>query len=423
MERLYVHYQKRLVGQITLSSSLRMQFAYVGSWLAFGSCFPISVSLPLNGDFTESASHHYFSNLLPEGNVREQICKTLKISPNNDFELLKAIGGDCAGALTISESDIEADSEQSDDLPPQIKRVTAAQLSAWSLASPNNFASVTGRKDVRLSLAGAQDKLPIFLDRERICLPLGNTPSTHILKFASPYYSHLPENETFITLLAQNVGLPVVEVEIRKTSQSAITLVKRYDRLRESGQWIRLHQEDFCQALGIDASQKYQKEGGPSLVQCADVIRKHSAFPLLDLQKLLRWSLFNLLVGNDDGHGKNLSLLYQSDGTVSLAPFYDLVCTRNYQNLAREMAMSLGGQSDPDLVSVKNLEGLAADFAIRTKLVTEETQELAEKIITVLPEVIANFRDLYGESPVLDRLPIVIRKIVRRVNTQMKRSS
>jgi serine/threonine-protein kinase HipA len=153
------------------------------------------------------------------------------------------------------------------------------------------------------------------------------------------------------------------------------------------------------------------------------VIRKHSAFPLLDLQKLLRWSLFNLLVGNADGHGKNLSLLYQRDGTASLAPFYDLVCTRNYKNLAREMAMSLGGQWDPDLVSIKNLEGFASDFAIRVKLVSEEMQELSERMLVALPAVIANFRDLYGESPVLERLPIVIRKIVRRVNTQWKRSS
>ncbi len=415
-DRLYVHYRQQLVGCITQSVSRGMHFEYDASWLGSTSSFPISLSMPLNGSFGETASDHYFANLLPEGNVREQICKSLRISPNNDFELLKAIGGDCAGALTITDLN-RVDSSES---IPRFEPVTDSQLSRWSLGSPNTFAAVTGHGEIRLSLAGAQDKLPVHVDGDQIFIPLGGTPSTHILKFASPHYSHLPENETFITLLAKEIGLPVVDVRVRKTANSSVTLIQRYDRLFESGRWLRLHQEDFCQALGIGASQKYEKEGGPSLKQCAAVIRQHAAYPLVDLQKLLRWSLFNLLVGNADGHGKNLSLLYNQNGAASLAPFYDLVCTRNYKNLAREMAMSIGGSWDPDLVGSKQIEGLAAELAIRPKLVVEQTQELLERILTLLPIVSENYSQQFGQSPVLERLPIVIRKLVRRLNLQLK---
>jgi len=415
-EPLYVHYQQQLVGMLSQTAARTMQFAYDDEWLRSANRFPISRSLPLEGTFTDSHSQHFFANLLPEGNVREQICKSLKISADNDFELLKAIGGDCAGALTIT-------STRSSDLqerPPRYEPVTEEQLASWSLGTPNAFAAVTGQSDIRLSLAGAQDKLPVYMEGTQIMIPLGNAPSTHILKFASPHYSHLPENETFITLLAKEVGLPVVDVCIRKTAKSSITIIARYDRRWDADQWTRLHQEDFCQALGIDASRKYEKEGGPSHKQCAALIRQHVTFPLVDLQKHLRWSLFNLLVGNADAHGKNLSLLYDRSGLPSLAPFYDLVCTRNYKNLSREMAMSVGGAWNPDVINAKHLTGLAEDLGIRSNIVIEQAKELADRIAISLPLVMDGYREQFGDSPVLERLPGIVRKVVRRVSSQLK---
>ena len=415
-DQLYVHYQQQLIGLITQTASLVMHFKYYDSWLRSSSNFPISHSLPLNGSFADASSHHFFANLLPEGNVREQICKSLKISPNNDFELLKAIGGDCAGAMTITGSG----SIDSKELVPSYEAVTEEQLAFWSVGAPNAFAAVTGRSEIRLSLAGAQDKLPIHVDGDQILIPLGNTPSTYILKFASPHYSHLPENETLVSMLAKEVGLPVVDVRVRKTARSSVTLIARYDRQFESGHWLRLHQEDFCQTLGIHASRKYEKEGGPSLKQCAEIIRQYTAYPLIDLQKLMRWSLFNLLVGNADAHGKNLSLLYGLNGSSRLAPFYDLVCTRNFKNLSREMAMNFGGVWDPDLINLKHFDGLANDIGIRTSLVIEQAKELSERVVASLPIVIESYRQQFGESPLLERLPIVIRKLIRRVKSQLK---
>ncbi|MCA9059879.1 MAG: type II toxin-antitoxin system HipA family toxin [Planctomycetaceae bacterium] len=407
---LFVHYESATIGELSVpSSSGLMQFRYRETWSGSDAAFPISLSLPLAGNFDPTASHHFFVNLLPEANVRQQICNSLRISPSNDFELLKAIGGDCAGALAIT----------ADPQPPAIGQhyepITEDQLAAWSVGTPDAFSTVTGQNEVRLSLAGAQDKLPVHLHQDQLFIPCGNTPSTSLLKFASPYYSHLPENETFITMLAAAAGLPTVEIRLRKTQCASIAVIARYDRILQDKHYRRLHQEDFCQALGIGPSHKYEKEGGPSLKQCAEVIRRHTSFPLMELQKLLQWVLFNLLVGNADAHGKNLSLLYVDGRHLQLAPFYDLVCTRNYRNISRHLAMSLGGVFDPDLITDKQLAAVATDLGIRPLVVQRAAKQLGEKILQQIPAVSEQFASLYGDSPILERIPIVIRKQIRRV--------
>lgn len=414
--QLFVHFRQKLVGHITHSASNDIHFEYDGSWVNSPSSFPISLSLPLDGSFAATSGHNYFANLLPEGNVREQICKSLKISPRNDFELLSAIGGDCAGALTIGDLETIDLAESETRYEP----VTEEQLALWSIGTPNAFSGVTGQNDVRLSLAGAQDKLPVHVEGDQVLIPVGDTPSTCILKFASPHYAHLPENETFTTLLAKQLGLPAVDVRIRKTTKASISVISRYDRQFESGRWHRLHQEDFCQALGIDASHKYEKEGGPSLKQCAEVIRKFSTYPLVDLQKLMQWSLFNFFVGNADAHGKNLSLLYNATGGPNLAPFYDLVCTRNYKNLSRELAMNFGGAWNPDLVTAKHFGGLASDLGFQPKFVLEQAQQFSQRIDEALPISIEAYNNQFGQSPVLERLPMIIRKQIRRMGSQWK---
>lgn len=164
-EPLAVWYRNKLVGTLLPTDSQLMNFAYVAEWSAGELSFPISVSLPLDGSFSLTASHRFFANLLPEGNVRQQICRALGVHPENDFAILKAIGGDCAGALTItSESELESDTETSNERA--YEEISDDQLAAWSVGSPDAFAAVTGRNEVRLSLAGAQDKLPVAVQGE-----------------------------------------------------------------------------------------------------------------------------------------------------------------------------------------------------------------------------------------------------------------
>ncbi|MFN8763676.1 MAG: type II toxin-antitoxin system HipA family toxin [Pirellulaceae bacterium] len=411
---LYVHFGSRTVGTLELANDKAMRFAYRPEWVQAEGAFPISLSLPFDGSYSDWASHHYFANLLPEGNVREQICRALGISSSNDFELLKAIGGECAGALEISprcEPTLNA-------VPPRYQPVTDEQLTQWSVGTPQAFSDVTGQGEVRLSLAGAQDKLPVYIDDDQIFIPVAGSTSTHILKFASSFYSHLPENEAFMALLAKSVGLPVVDVHLRATPKARIAVIQRYDRVLRDGVYGRIHQEDFCQALGISPSSKYEKEGGPSLKQCAELIRRRAAFPLLDLNKLLQWAIFNWLTGNADAHGKNLSFLYSQSGAPSLAPFYDLVCTRNYKNLSRFLAMQIGGTTDPDLIGSQHLEVMAADLKVRPKLVLDVAEALLEKIAGALEGVSAKYLELYGDSPILERIPRVVRRQLRRARSQ-----
>jgi serine/threonine-protein kinase HipA len=413
-ETLFVHYQQQTVGELTLATSGLIEFKYRPEWQRNPDAFPVSISLPLGGNFDVQASHNFFVNLLPEANVRQQICQSLQISQGNDFELLKAIGGDCAGALAITLSDRAVTQDQ------RYEAVSERQLADWSIGTPNAFSAVTGQDEVRLSLAGAQDKLPVHIQDDGIFIPLGNTPSTSLMKFASPIYSHLPENETFVTMLAGAVGLPVVDIRLRPTKRSAIAVIARYDRVLENGNYRRLHQEDFCQTLGIGAARKYEKEGGPGLRQCAEIIRRHTSFPLVELQKLMQWTLFNLMVGNADAHGKNLSLLYVDRRRLQLAPFYDLVCTRNYKNISRHLAMSLGSVTDPDQIGAKQLHALADDLGMRPTVVTKAAASMSDQIQQTMPDVVARFADTFGPSPVLERIPIIIRKQLRRLKTTLR---
>jgi len=415
IERLVVRYQRQMIGELFQSESALMRFQYNRAWVETSNVFPISLSLPLDGSFSVTDSHNFFANLLPEANVRQQICRSQGISYDNDFQLLRAIGGDCAGALTVTPTDAPEPILSQ----PKYEPVSEEQLALWSIGTPDAFSTVTGRNEVRLSLAGAQDKLPVHIEGGQILIPVGDTPSTHILKFASPFYSHLTENETFVTLLAKAVGLPVVDICLRQTNKARVAVITRYDRILSQGRYIRLHQEDFCQALGIPSSNKYEKEGGPSLRQCADIIRRNTSFPLVDLKRLLQWPLFNLLVGNADAHGKNLSLLYDANGSPGLAPFYDLVCTRNYKKISRDLAMNLGGESDPDLVGAQHFDALASELNIRPNVVIREVKRLTDELIEALPRTASLFVDRFGDSPVIERLPIIVRKQIRRVKTQL----
>ena len=216
-------------------------------------------------------------------------------------------------------------------------------------------------------------------------------------------------------MLAKAVGLPTVDIQLRQTDRSAIAVIARYDRVLEDGCYRRLHQEDFCQALGISPASKYEKEGGPGLRQCAEIIRRHTSFPLIELQKLMNWTLFNLLAGNADAHGKNLSLLYADRRSLQLAPFYDLVCTRNYKNISRHLAMSLGGVTDPDQIGAKQLHAMADDLGVRATVVLNAATGLSEQLLQTMPDVVNRFGDTFGPSPILERIPIIINKQIRRL--------
>jgi serine/threonine-protein kinase HipA len=189
--------------------------------------------------------------------------------------------------------------------------------------------------------------------------------------------------------LASAAGIPAAAAEVRTIQGMDYALIERYDRTStqtpEGLQYERLHQEDFCQALGIVSEHKYQSEGGPSFKQCFDLLRAVSSAPVIDLQRMLDAAIFNYLIGNHDAHGKNFSLLYSpGQDNVRFAPLYDLVCTLYYPELSRKMAMKIGGEYLLDKITPRNFEKLAEETGPAKPLVKRRVPALAEKILEAL---------------------------------------
>jgi len=403
---LGVYFEGRPVGTVAAHGSGRFTFEYADRWVSDAGAFPISHSLPLEGSADEAqAGHTFFSNLLPEGQIRERVARHLGVSAGNDFALLDALGGECAGALVISRQ------------PPISKTHSYRPLNEKEIADWASqglaFAETSGTDGIRLSLAGAQDKLPVRLDGSKLFLPEGDSPSTHILKFANPNYSGFPENELFVTKLAGLCGLPTVGAELRTIEKTRHLLVERYDRVVDAGGTIhRLHQEDFCQALGVPPVQKYEQEGGPRFAQCFGLVDDESVEPALDTRALLRWLVFNVIAGNADGHAKNLSLLLGANGP-RLAPFYDLLCTAIYPSVSARLAMSVNGNADPGQISGKDWRALATSIRVG-RILEDAIIELVEEMPGKARQLSRDLETEYGGMGIAESIAQKISARARR---------
>ena len=242
---------------------------------------------------------------------------------------------------------------------------------------------------IRLSLAGAQDKLPVVVEGDRIGIPLGRTPSTHIVKTPIAHFDDTVANEAFCLELAGVLGLSAATAEVRAAAGRDFLLVERYDRRREVGGRVeRIHQEDFCQALAIPPQLKYESEGGPGLADCFGLLRRVSGERAADVIGLLDAVTLNFLIGNHDAHGKNFSLLH--DGrSIALAPLYDLVATAVYPGLDRKLAMSIGGEYRPDYVRRRHVERFAAAAGLGAAAARRRMLALAARAPAAAAELVA----------------------------------
>lgn len=314
-----------------------LMFQYGAQWLELAGSMPLSRSLPLQAEpFSDQECRPFFAGLLPEGQLRQRLAQQCQISRTNDFGLLAAIGGDCAGAVSLRVGDQGAQQASVEWLEPD-------QLIALLDELPQR-PMLAQRDGLRLSLAGAQDKLPVVWEGGRIGLPRGDAASTHILKPAIAAVEGSVINEAFCMALGDAMGLQVAAAEILTVGERQVLLVHRYDRRRgDDGRWRRLHQEDVCQALGVPPELKYQNEGGPDLQACFGLLRRATRPSAPQVIRLLDAVLFNALIGNHDAHAKNVSLLY-TGSWPTLAPLYDLLCTAVYPTLSAKMAMKIGSK-------------------------------------------------------------------------------
>lgn len=328
------------VGHLTQAEG-RLGFTYSAPWRQSVHARSLSHSLPLRAEpFDDKAARPFFAGLLPEGNMRKLVAQALQVSRQNDFALLDGIGGECAGAVMLLEP-----GHWPQEVPAgqAIRWLDDGELLALLDELPGR-PMLAGREGLRLSLAGAQDKLPVVFAEGRIGLPLLNTPSSHILKPAIAAAEGSVFNEGFCLALAERMKLSAAKAAIRRVADRVYLLVERYDRQRQPDRSLqRLHQEDFCQALGVAPEYKYQNEGGPDLAQCFDLLRKATRPSAPQVLRLLDYVIFNALIGNHDAHAKNFSLVYTSRGAL-LAPLYDALATAVYPRLTEKMAMKIGSK-------------------------------------------------------------------------------
>lgn len=362
----------------------RLNFRYVSNWLSRPDAVGLSSSLPLQAEpFNNHQTRPFFAGLLPEGQLRRLIAHQFQVSSQNDFALLDHIGGECAGAVTLLEPGHPLSSSEHDH---DVQWLSDEEIVAILDELPHR-PMLAGKDGLRLSLAGAQDKLPVVFAGNRIGLPRNRTPSSHILKPAIRNLSDTVTNEGFCMALAEAMQLKPAKSQVRSVLGRPFLLVERYDRVADiQGQHLRRHQEDFCQALGVVPEMKYQNEGGPDLAQCFDLVRRVTRPSAPHILRMLDYVIFNALIGNHDAHAKNFSLLYFGKSAV-LAPLYDVLSTAVYSNLTPKMAMKIGSKYKFSEVQARHWDQFAQEVGLSKAQARKRIQALAKSMPTTAREL------------------------------------
>lgn len=335
----------------------------------------LSISLPVGPKaFPHDKTHPFFDALLPEGETRRMLAYDLRLTVDDTFGLLRALGRDCAGALILlpeDEAPPELDNQHPIPLTNEELETRLRQLSFEPLG-------VDGK--VRVSLAGVQQKMVLSrLSSGEWALPINGLPSTHILKRADTRFPDMVANEAFCLAVGRHLGLSVAESSILEISEP-ILVVTRYDReITPEGKIRRIHQEDLTQAFGMSSSTKYEEHGGPSLRTIARLLRDWT-LGAESLERLLDIIFLNMVVGNGDAHAKNLSLLHQESGAVSLAPAYDIVSTAFYPQADVRPGMYINQKISIHEITTLDVMAEATSWGLNQGRVTTRLVHLLERL-------------------------------------------
>lgn len=367
------------VGNISGDNYQDACFAYATEYLESENARAISISLPLTiKTYNADATRNFFEGLLPEGFMRRSVAKWMRTDENDYLSILAGLGSECLGAIKIIDNRIE------NQMPRYVK---LTDEDVRSLAKEGATESVQLVTKAHLSLTGASGKVGLYYDEinDEWYLPIGEAPSTHIVKQSHIRLKKIVTNEQLCLLTAKHLGIAIPDSFIislgSSNDEEVLFATKRYDRKLEGSEHIldgltvphRLHQEDFAQALGIPAVLKYEKDGQEYIKKMFEIIRSHSSNPIVDQMKLWEICIFNYLIGNTDNHIKNFSLVYSEDIKYArLAPAYDIISTMVYESSTEDMAMSIGGVYDINKIDRPAFErqarnvGLGVTMAMRS---------------------------------------------------------
>lgn len=348
---VYVEIQgkSKLIGHIDVNND-QGTFSYEEEYLQNPNSSPISISLPLEEKtFNVQRTKTFFDGLLPEGFTRRCVAGWMHKEETDYLSILAGLGRECLGAVKIIAADDNSDIFY-------YQKMTNEEVKRLAQEGATESAELVTKS--HLSLTGASGKVGLYYNEKNKnwYLPVGNAPSTHIVKQSHVRLKNIVANEQLCLLTAKFLGIEVPNSFIIRTEgdnkKDVLFATSRYDRkITASGEkWndmtipYRLHQEDFAQALGIPSAEKYEQNNAGYLQKMFAVLRNYSSHPIEDQLKLWNICIFNYLIGNTDNHIKNLSLLYSENLKVlKLAPAYDIVSTIVYEGSTDYMAISIGG--------------------------------------------------------------------------------
>lgn len=361
------------VGEITSTRNGETGFSYLPEYLSHPEAMPISVSLPLQKEtFSAQTTYNFFNGLLPEGFTRTQVAQFIHADPSDYMSILHSLGQECLGAIQI-----EADGDRTE---MRYERLSMDRVKALANEGATKSAEIV--TSTHLSLTGATGKVGLYRAEDGWYLPKGLAPSTHILKQSHVRFDSIVMNEQLALMTAGNLGLPTPKSFIVNTGKSAsdaevLFATERFDRTFDKAAEkidglvcpLRLHQEDFAQALNVSAAEKYERGNEGYLRKMFDTLRAHSANPVEDQLILWRSIVFDYLIGNTDNHLKNFSLLYSKDlKTMRLSPVYDVLSTVIYEESTRDMAFHLGGENAVDRITEANFKEAAGEAGLGEKM-------------------------------------------------------
>lgn len=406
MNSLNIFYEEKLVGTLLKDNDLVYSFSYSENWLKDKSSFQLSLAMPLQAEsFGNKITLSFFENLLPEGEARDALEKSQDVKSTYDF--LKEFGKDCAGAIIVT------DKEKSPLKKSNKGKDTKIEMSDVyrAIDEKRSVAEVIAEHDPGyLSIAGAQDKFASIFKGGDFYLPSNGYPTTHIVKVPI-YRSKIREsvyNEYYCMKLAELIGLNVAKCFVLDHEDHPLYITERYDRI-QGLEVKRVHQQDFCQAQGIVSEHKYEVKGGPTIMDNYQLIKKHVVISKRSkaMFDYLDWICFNLLIGNNDSHSKNISFLL-NNGKIELAPFYDLLCTAVYPKLKRNFSFMIGDGDDASRVGKNQFE--MVDKILDLKLGTMESRvvEVSKKLTKYKDQLADDVKSEFPKAKIVKRISDLI---------------
>jgi serine/threonine-protein kinase HipA len=415
MASLPVYFEQRPVGTIHVDTS-GPSFTYAPGWIALRGAFPISLMMPLKPEhFTADIFLPWAANLLPESEQLRTLGQLLGMARSDVIGLLSAIGGDTAGAFSFGQPG-RASSVQWRPVgrPEELEKL---------IENLPNKPFLVGEEGVSMSLAGVQSKIAVAVDdRGCIFIPMNGSPSTHILKPDSPRLPGGVQNEAFCLTLAKRMRIPTPKVTTGQAGKRTYLLVKRYDRTDVGGRCRRLHQEDYCQALGKPPSAKYESNQtgirGPTLKDMFDITRRH--MPPTEIVRLLEMVILNVLVCNSDAHAKNYSIMICA-GKASLAPMYDIMCGEVWENITKNLAQKIGGMSRGDHLNRTHWQQFARECGLNPKQVIDRIDAFAKSAIAEAELAASEVAAMpAGDHEVLAQARQAVERRARQLLTQLQ---